>query len=101
MSDAPKRRGGFNSMTPEKLREIAAKGGGAPRKTPRAFAANPELASKAGEVGGRNGKPYTKTKRPQTTKEFEQDYIEKNSLDDFKDGFEEMKPPKLRIKKGK
>lgn len=44
---------GFASMSPEKRREIASRGGKATSPEARAFAKNPELASRAGKVGGK------------------------------------------------
>jgi general stress protein YciG len=49
----PKPRG-FAAMSPEKRREIAAKGGAAVPKDKRSFSANRDLASSAGTVGGKN-----------------------------------------------
>lgn len=46
----PKARYGFASMDPEKRREIARKGGAAQRV--RSFQADPELAARAGRLGG-------------------------------------------------
>ena len=48
----PKKRG-FAAMTPEKRREVSAKGGAA---SPGYFAANPEAAKEAGRKGGSTSK---------------------------------------------
>ena len=47
-----KKRVGFAAMTPEKQREIAAKGGRAVPPENRAFSRNRTLAAKAGRKGG-------------------------------------------------
>ena len=46
---------GFASMTPEQVQAAASKGGSSVAPADRAFARNPELASKAGAKGGSNG----------------------------------------------
>ena len=46
----PKARYGFASMDPEKRRDIARKGGAAQRV--RSFQKDPELAARAGRMGG-------------------------------------------------
>lgn len=55
--DKPKSKRGFAGMTPEKRSEIASLGGKAARdpKT-RGFALNPDLAARAGAMGGRASK---------------------------------------------
>lgn len=45
-------RKGFALMTPEKRREIAAKGGSSVPPNRRAYARDPNLASEAGRKGG-------------------------------------------------
>ncbi len=55
-----KSKRGFASMSPEKRREIAAKGGKAVPAEKRAFS-NPEIASKAGQKGGRSGEPKNRS----------------------------------------
>ena len=50
-STAPRPRG-FAAMSPEKRREIAAKGGASLAPEQRSFARNPELARAAGQKGG-------------------------------------------------
>ena len=56
----PSKRG-FAGMTPERRREIAAKGGKSVPANKRAFAANKDLAIKAGRKGGAQARP---SKRP-------------------------------------
>lgn len=60
----PKSRRGFASMTPERRREIAARGGAAVPSEKRSFARNTDLAASAGRTGGQNsrggGKPARK-----------------------------------------
>jgi len=46
------RRGGFASMSPEKMREVASKGGKAAHKLGVAHRWTPEEASRAGRKGG-------------------------------------------------
>ncbi len=48
----PKSRRGFASMTPERRREIARKGGASVPKDKRSFSQNNELAIRAGKKGG-------------------------------------------------
>jgi len=48
---------GFASMTPEKRKEIATKGGKSVPKEKRAYSVNRELASKAGSKGGKSSRP--------------------------------------------
>lgn len=48
---------GFASMTPERRREIASRGGKSVSPANRAFARNPELATEAGRKGGQNLAP--------------------------------------------
>lgn len=48
----PSRPRGFASLTPERLREIARKGGTAIPAHKRAFSTNRELAATAGRKGG-------------------------------------------------
>jgi len=50
--DKPKSRRGFASMTPEKRRAIAAKGGASVPGEKRSFAKNRDLAATAGSKGG-------------------------------------------------
>jgi len=52
MTDKPKARRGFAAMTPEKRREIAAMGGRSLKPEVRSFAADRELAARAGALGG-------------------------------------------------
>lgn len=47
-----KRPRGFAAMDPERRREIAASGGKAVDPTRRSFSRNPELAVRAGRLGG-------------------------------------------------
>lgn len=48
----PKGKRGFGSMSPEKRREIARKGGAAVPNDKRSFSKNKELATEAGRKGG-------------------------------------------------
>jgi len=50
------KRKGFASMTPDKLKEISAKGGSSLSKEKRYFAQNPDAARKAGAKGGLTNK---------------------------------------------
>ena len=52
----PSKRG-FAGMTPEKRREIAAKGGKSVPKEKRAYSVNRDLASEAGKKGGKTVRP--------------------------------------------
>jgi general stress protein YciG len=56
-----KSRRGFASMTPEKRREIASKGGKSVPAEKRSFAQNTDLAAKAGQKGGRNVAPENRS----------------------------------------
>lgn len=49
----PKSKRGLASMSPERRREIARKGGRAVPAEKRAYSQNPELAAKSGQKGGR------------------------------------------------
>lgn len=51
MTDKPKRAGGFASMSPEKLREISAKGGAAVPPEKRAFSVDNQIAREAARKG--------------------------------------------------
>lgn len=52
-SDTPsKSKRGFAAMSPEKRREIAAKGGAAVPAGKRSFSQSRDLAARAGRVGG-------------------------------------------------
>lgn len=53
MTDKPKRKGGFASMSPERLREISSKGGSSTPGEKRAFSKSRELARQAGIIGAR------------------------------------------------
>ena len=48
-----KRRVGFALISPERQRQIASMGGKAVPAEKRAYAKDPELASRAGKVGGK------------------------------------------------
>lgn len=48
----PKGKTGFANMSPEKLRQIASKGGKSVPKEKRSFARDPKLAAAAGLKGG-------------------------------------------------
>ena len=50
----PKGKRGFASMSPEKRREIASKGGKSVPKEKRSFSANRALAMEAGRKGGQS-----------------------------------------------
>lgn len=52
MTDQKKARG-FAAMSPERLREVSSRGGKGTPKERRAFHLKPELASKAGKIGGK------------------------------------------------
>ncbi len=54
---AKKSRRGFASMSPEKQREIASKGGRAVPAEKRSYSQNPELAAAAGRKGGQSVNP--------------------------------------------
>ena len=49
-----RKRSGFASMTPERRREVAAKGGKGSAAHKRFFATNPDKAREAGKLGGKN-----------------------------------------------
>jgi general stress protein YciG len=56
--DEPKKsKRGFASMSPEKQREIARKGGQAVPADKRSFSADPALAASAGKKGGQSVDP--------------------------------------------
>lgn len=57
--EQPKAKGkrGFASMSAEKRREIASKGGKAVPAEKRSFAQNPDLAASAGSKGGKSVDP--------------------------------------------
>jgi general stress protein YciG len=57
----PKSNRGFASMSPEKRREIARKGGKSVPAEKRSFAVNTDLAAKAGQKGGRNVDPKNRS----------------------------------------
>ncbi len=50
-------RRGFASMSPEKQREIASKGGKSVPSEKRSFSQNRDLASQAGRRGGQRSRP--------------------------------------------
>lgn len=52
MDSEPKKLRGFASMTPERRRELARKGGFNVKKDDRSFSKSKELASAAGKKGG-------------------------------------------------
>ena len=61
MIDAPtKKPRGFAAMTPERRREVAAKGGSAVRPENRAYAKDRTLAETAGRKGGLKSRPAKK-----------------------------------------
>ena len=53
MNDTPKAKRGLAAMSPEKRREIARLGGKAVPSDKRGFSNNPELARRAGAIGGK------------------------------------------------
>lgn len=58
LAEKPKARRGFAAMTPDRRREIAAKGGASVPGDKRSFAKDRDLAATAGRKGGetsRNG----------------------------------------------
>jgi uncharacterized protein len=57
MEERKKGKRGFASMSPEKQREIASKGGKSVPKEKRSFSQNPDLAATAGKKGGSNVDP--------------------------------------------
>lgn len=57
VSPTKKSRKGFASMSPERQREIAQKGGKSVPSEQRSFSKNPELASNAGRKGGLSVSP--------------------------------------------
>jgi uncharacterized protein len=57
----PKSRRGFASMSPEKRREIAKKGGKAVPAEMRSFSKSADLASAAGRKGGKGVAPENRT----------------------------------------
>jgi len=52
---------GFASMTPERRKEIASKGGKAVKAENRSFSRDKALARNAGKKGGKNVKPQNRT----------------------------------------
>mgnify|MGYP001613957399 CR=1 FL=1 len=59
MTDKPKR--GFAAMSPDKQRELAARGGSAVPAENRTFSRNRDLAAAAGRAGGNNVPPALRT----------------------------------------
>lgn len=53
----PSGKRGFASMTPERRKEIASKGGKSVKPENRSFASNRDLAAKAGKKGGSKHRP--------------------------------------------
>lgn len=54
MTQPERKKRGFASMSPEKQREIATKGGRAVPPEKRSFSADRQLAAEAGRKGGRS-----------------------------------------------
>lgn len=54
-----KSKRGFAAMSPDKRREIAAKGGAAVPAEKRSFSQNRDLAASAGRAGGSSSRPRT------------------------------------------
>lgn len=63
MTGAVKRRCGFAAMDPDKQRAIASLGGAAQKSHNRSFSRDPELASKAGRLGGMVSRGGGRSKR--------------------------------------
>jgi general stress protein YciG len=57
----PKSNKGFASMTPERRKELASKGGRAVKAENRSFSRDKNLAREAGKKGGKNVKPQNRT----------------------------------------
>jgi uncharacterized protein len=57
----PKSKRGFASMSPERQREIARKGGKAVPAEKRAYSQSPELAAAAGRKGGKGVDPKNRS----------------------------------------
>ena len=56
MTDKPKKPRGFAAMSPERRREIAAKGGASLSPDQRSFSKNKDLAASAGRTGGQTSR---------------------------------------------
>jgi general stress protein YciG len=52
--DDGRKRSGFASMSPERLREVAALGGRGNKSEKRYFSINPDKAREAGKLGGKS-----------------------------------------------
>ena len=52
MNDKPKKPQGFAALSPERLREIAARGGAAVKPENRSYSQSRDLAAAAGRLGG-------------------------------------------------
>ncbi len=61
MSDTQKSKRGFASMSPEKQREIASKGGRSVPPERRSFSQDAGLAAAAGRKGGQSVKPENRS----------------------------------------
>lgn len=61
MTEKTKKPQGFAAMSPEKRREIAAKGGKAVQNSNRSFSKSKELAAAAGRKGGVSVPPEKRT----------------------------------------
>ena len=57
MTTKVKSKRGFASMSPERIREIASKGGSSVPKEKRSFSTNSDLAARAGRKGGTSTEP--------------------------------------------
>lgn len=64
VTEKPKSRRGFASMTPERRREIASRGGFAVKPENRSYSKNRELAAEAGRKGGLKGGRRIETTAP-------------------------------------
>lgn len=56
MTEEPKKPRGFAALSPERRREVAAKGGGSVPAAKRSFAQDRDLAARAGKTGGETSK---------------------------------------------
>ncbi len=64
MTDAPARRRGFNTISPERLLEIARLGGSSVPARKRSFSVNRALAISAGRKGGQVRTPRSTPHAP-------------------------------------
>lgn len=64
MALPPKQNRGFRTLSPERLLEVARKGGASVKNENRSFSKNRELAREAGRKGGVNSKGGGRRKKP-------------------------------------